>query len=204
MIKDLILKNRSYRKFSKLNINDQTLKEFIDLARNSSSAGNLQPLKYIFSCKDEKNNLIFPHLAWAGYLKDWNGPLEEERPSAYIIILGDTRIGKSFGYDCGIAAQSILLGAVERGLGGCMIASIDKEGLRSGFFTAMGEPHAITFEAGYLWVADGITGTVTQRDTEGAVLVTFPVGKSLSVMISDGTSLWVADRASATVARIDP
>lgn len=130
MIKDLILKNRSYRKFSKLNINDQTLKEFIDLARNSSSAGNLQPLKYIFSCKDEKNNLIFPHLAWAGYLKDWNGPLEEERPSAYIIILGDTRIGKSFGYDCGIAAQSILLGAVERGLGGCMIASIDKEGLR--------------------------------------------------------------------------
>ena len=85
-----------------------------------------------------------------------------------------------------------------------MLTSIDKEGLRSGFFTAMGEPHAITFEAGYLWVADGITGTVTQRDTEGAVLVTFPVGKSLSVMISDGTSLWVADRASATVARIDP
>mgnify|MGYP003681958164 CR=1 FL=1 len=74
--------------------------------------------------------MIFPHLAWAGYIKDWAGPCEGERPSAYIIILGDTQIIRSFGCDHGIAAQSILLGAIEKGLGGCIIGAVEQQGLR--------------------------------------------------------------------------
>lgn len=131
MIHDLILKNRSYRRFfGDRAVSEKTLKELVDLARLSASSANLQPLKYILACKPQKNALIFPHLRWAGYLKDWPGPAEGERPAAYIIILGDTEIGKSFSCDHGIAAQSILLGAAERGLGGCMVGSIDREGLR--------------------------------------------------------------------------
>jgi nitroreductase len=82
------------------------------------------------STEAEENARIFPHLAWAGYLKDWVGPAEGERPSAYIIVLGDTEIAKSYGIDPGIALQSILLGATERGLGGCIIASVQRESLR--------------------------------------------------------------------------
>jgi len=131
MIRDLIFKNRSYRRFyEEFDINLNTLKELVDLARLSPSARNAQPLKYILSCEPHRNSLIFPHLAWAGYLKDWGGPSEGERPSAYIIILGDTDISASFGCDHGIAAQSIMLGATEKGLGGCIIASIEREGLR--------------------------------------------------------------------------
>jgi len=131
VIKDLILKNRSYRRFyQEVSIELETLRELVDLARLSPSAGNVQPLKYILSCNPKKNALIFPHLAWAGYLKDWPGPCEGERPSAYIIILGDKEISQSFGCDYGIVAQSILLGATEKGLGGCMIGSIQREGLR--------------------------------------------------------------------------
>jgi nitroreductase len=63
-------------------------------------------------------------------LKDWNGPVEGERPSAYIIILCDTDISSSAGVDHGIAAQSILLGATEMGLGGCIIGSIKRDRLR--------------------------------------------------------------------------
>ena len=63
-------------------------------------------------------------------MRDWQGPKKGERPSAYIIILGDTRISKTFGCDHGIAAQSILLGAVEKGWGGCMIGSIQRQNLR--------------------------------------------------------------------------
>lgn len=130
MIKELILKNRSYRRFSQEDrIDGQTLRELVDLARLSPSAANLQPLKYILSYEPEKNALIFPHLAWAGYLKDWPGPDEGERPSAYIIILGDTEISKSFGCDHGIAAQSILLGATEKGLGGCIIGTVQRDKL---------------------------------------------------------------------------
>jgi nitroreductase len=131
MLRDLIVKNRSYRRFFQEQAVDiDTLRGLVELARLSPSAANLQPLKYILSCAPEKNALIFPHLAWAGYLKDWPGPCEGERPAAYIIILGDKRLSKSFGCDYGIAAQSILLGATEKGLGGCMIASIERAQLR--------------------------------------------------------------------------
>ena len=131
MLKELIFKNRSYRRFSQEDrIDGQTLRELVDLARLSPSAANLQPLKYILSYERQKNALIFPQLSWAGYLKDWPGPAEGERPSAYIIILGDTEISKSFGCDHGIAAQSILLGATEKGLGGCIIGTVQREKLR--------------------------------------------------------------------------
>ena len=131
MIRDLINRNRSYRRFDQdFHIDLETLRDLVELARLSAAAGNLQPLKYMLANDPEKNNSIFQHLGWAGYLKDWGGPSEGERPSAYIIVLGDTQICKSFGCDHGIACQNILLGAVEKGLGGCMIGSINRERLR--------------------------------------------------------------------------
>jgi len=132
MIRDLILKNRSYRRFyQEVAIELETLRELADLARLSASAANRQSLKYILSCTPQRNALIFPNLSWATYLKDWPGPSEGEQPSAYIIVLEDTEIKQFFGCDHGIAAQSILLGAVDKGLGGCMISSIQKDGLRN-------------------------------------------------------------------------
>jgi nitroreductase len=130
MLEEIVRKNRSYRKFYQdVSIKIETLRELVDLARLSASALNMQPLKYVLSCEPKKNALIFPNLGWAGYLKDWPGPEEGERPSAYIIMLGDTEISRSFGCDHGIAAQSILLGATEKGLGGCMIATVKRQEL---------------------------------------------------------------------------
>lgn len=132
MIKELIHQNRSYRRFlQNETIPMETLRELVDLARHSASGGNLQPLKYILSCNPSTNRTIFKRLGWAAYLKDWPGPAEGERPAAYIVLLGDTAIHKEFFCDHGIACQSMLLGAVERGLGGCIIGSINREGLRS-------------------------------------------------------------------------
>ena len=131
MLEDLVRKNRSYRRFHQdVAVDIETLRALVNLARLSATGSNLQPLKYILSCQPETNARIFPHTRWAGFLKDWPGPAEGERPTAYIVILGDTHIRKSFGCDHGIAAQSIMLGATERGLGGCMIGSIDRGGLR--------------------------------------------------------------------------
>jgi len=131
MLEDLVRKNRSYRRFHQdVPVDIETLRALVNLARLSASGSNLQPLKYILSCEPETNARIFPNTRWAGSLKDWSGPAEGERPTAYIVILGDTEIRKSFGCDHGIAAQSIMLGATERGLGGCMIGSIDRSELR--------------------------------------------------------------------------
>ncbi|NLY75459.1 MAG: nitroreductase family protein [Firmicutes bacterium] len=131
MIKDLIAKNRSYRRFYQdVPVSIEVLKDLIELARLSPSAANRQPLKYILSNKLETNLKIFSCLSWAGYLTDWPGPEEGERPSAYIIMLGDSRITNNYFCDYGIAAQSILLGAVEKGLGGCIFGSVNREKLR--------------------------------------------------------------------------
>ena len=129
--RDLVLKTRSYRRFDEsFAIERATLENLMGLARCTASAGNRQPLKYILSVDPETNARIFPCLAWAGYLKDWDGPGPGERPSAYIVILVDKRIGENIWCDDGIVAQTILLGAVEMGLGGCMIGAINKDKLK--------------------------------------------------------------------------
>lgn len=127
-LKTLVQKNRSYRRFNEeRKIRKGELVDLVELARNSASAANKQPLKFMISYERENNEKIYPAIAWAGYLKDWKGPVEGERPSGYIIILGDHDISSNFFVDHGIQAQTMLLGAVEKGLGGCMIAAFNKE-----------------------------------------------------------------------------
>jgi len=127
MLRSLVLKNRSYRRFhQREHVATEVLRELVDLARQTASAANLQPLKYILSNTPERNAAIFPHLGWAGYLRDWPGPAEGERPPAYVIILGDKTVARQFGCDHGIAAQTMALGAAEKGLGCCMIGSIQR------------------------------------------------------------------------------
>jgi nitroreductase len=127
VIADLIEANRSCRRFDESHPVPATLlMELVDLARLSASAANLQPLKYVLSGAPATNADIFDCLKWAGYLETWKGPEPGERPGAYIIILHDTRICPTVDCDHGIAAQSILLGAREKGLAGCMIAAVNR------------------------------------------------------------------------------
>ena len=91
MLRDLVLKNRSCRRFYQDNtIELETLRELVDLARLSASGSNKQALKYILSNDPQRNALIFKNIGLAG------NPREEEAPTAYIIILGDKRISNSF------------------------------------------------------------------------------------------------------------
>lgn len=134
LMEQLIRQNRSYRRFYEdFFIAQGNLRYFINLARLSPSAKNTQPLKYIISNETSDNLKIFECLGWAGYLNDWDGPEPGERPSAYIIMLGDLQIEDNFYCDHGIAAQSILLGAVEKGFGGCIVGTIDRDKLRQDF-----------------------------------------------------------------------
>lgn len=130
---ELIMRNRSYRRFQQdLPVSRETLAGLVNLARLSASAANKQPLKFVLSWTPEKNSRVFATLAWAAYLKDWPGPAEGERPAAYIIILHDTGVGSPYcQVDLGIACQSILLGAVNEGLGGCILASVNRDRLRA-------------------------------------------------------------------------
>jgi len=123
MLYDLVLKNRSYRRFDEsVRIGDETLRELCNLARLSSSAANRQTLKFRLVTSPDECEKVFSVTSWAGYIKD-GAPKAGERPSAYIVILNDNSLFKNNAVDVGIAAEVILLGASEKKLGGCMIAS---------------------------------------------------------------------------------
>ncbi len=128
MLKELIEKTRTYRRFHQHEpVTAETLRELIALARLAGSARNVQPLKYMIVNDPAANAIVFPHLFWAGYLTDWLGPVEGGRPAAYIICLLDTALSGAADCDLGIATQNILLGATEKGLGGCRIGSVSPE-----------------------------------------------------------------------------
>jgi nitroreductase len=122
---------RSYRRFQQEPAPTMAnLKSLIDIARLTPSTANKQPLRFILVEGKKALPGVFSTLAWAGYLKDWTGPVAGEQPTAYIIILSDEAISKNPGIDVGLAAQSMILGAQELGFGACLLAAIDHPRLR--------------------------------------------------------------------------
>lgn len=134
MLKDLVQSNRSYRRFDhSAPVSMHALEELVELARFCPSAANRQPLRFILSTAPSDNEAIFSCLKWAAYLTDWDGPAPAERPSAYILMVNTAKEWEFAKFDLGIMAQTMLLGAVEKGLGGCMIGALDREKLRAHF-----------------------------------------------------------------------
>nr|WP_319544134.1 nitroreductase family protein [uncultured Pseudodesulfovibrio sp.] len=128
--RELMIRNRTRRIFDESSpVTIDVLIELIDLTRFMPSGMNMQPLKYVAVTEKAYCDALFPLLGWAGYLKDWKGPAEGQRPTGYIIILLDKNVADDPGCDHGIASQSIMLGAVEKGLGGCIIGTINRKKL---------------------------------------------------------------------------
>ncbi|MDO4583319.1 MAG: nitroreductase family protein [Planctomycetia bacterium] len=129
MLCDYVLKNRSYRRFEEeRQISTRVLENLVDLARICPSAANLQRLKWGIVNVPELCEKVFACVGWAGYLQDWPGPEKGERPAAYLVLLRDLSLGATVSaLDEGIVAQTVLLGAVEEGLGGCMIGTVRRE-----------------------------------------------------------------------------
>lgn len=131
MLEELILRNRSYRRFyGEEQISLEDIRQWINLARMGASGRNGQTIKYQIVLSDRKREEVFKTLVWAGYLPDWDGPIEGERPSAYVIMLNDEVLGKNYFSDDGIAVQNLLLGAVEGGYGGCIIRAFKEKEVR--------------------------------------------------------------------------
>jgi nitroreductase len=133
-LKDTFKITRSYRRFHQNHeVAADILTDVVENVRYSASAANLQPLKFIIVNDKATNAALFQHLKWAAYLKDWDGPEEGERPSAYIVMLGDRGLSRFLDLDCGIALQTILVSLTEKDLGACTFASINRDAIREMF-----------------------------------------------------------------------
>jgi len=129
-MQEIIARTRSFRRFAeKERISRDTLYELVDLARLGGSARNGQVWQYMVVNEPDICAKIFPFLGWAGYLPDWKGPVEGERPSAYILCYLNRNWLKGpeswAQFDLGIATQNLLLGAMEKRIGGCRIAAFN-------------------------------------------------------------------------------
>ena len=126
---DLIKANRSYRGFKQdVRPTCAQLREFVECAEFSASAGNRQPLKFFLSCGEATNEAILEQVAVGALLKPERVlPYKGKEPTAYIVICVDSTISQNAAVDVGIAAQSILLAATEAGFGGCMIGAFRPE-----------------------------------------------------------------------------
>ena len=128
MIKELVKKNRSYRRFyQEKKLTRQQLMELVETARLTPSAANRQPFKYRIVCDEEENEKVFRLLGFAGYLKDWDGPSEGEKPTGYIVITCPANVNDEV--DAGIVGQTMLLAATEAGFGGCFLGNVKRDEL---------------------------------------------------------------------------
>lgn len=131
-MQEIIAKTRTFRRFNqKEPISMTTLHELVDLARLGGSARNGQPWQYMVVNAPELCARIFPYLGWAGYLTDWKGPIDGERPSAYVLcLLNKNRLKgpeSEAQFDLGVATQNLLLGAMEKRIGGCRIGAFNPQ-----------------------------------------------------------------------------
>lgn len=108
----------------------EELTELVGLTRLCASGRNMQPLRYRIVENEADCAMVYPLLAWAGYFKDWDGPEEGERPSAYLVQCLDTRYGSNCLCDDGLQLQTLTLGARSLGIGACIIKAFNAPELK--------------------------------------------------------------------------
>jgi len=120
----LVSEARTCRRFVQdTRISREDLDWLMECARCTPCGRNAQVLRYVLVSSPEKCAELFVHTRWAGALKDWDGPAEGERPTAYIALLAPKETSAIMHMDVGIAAQTLQLAAHARGIGCCMHAS---------------------------------------------------------------------------------
>ena len=127
---DAILSRRSIRRFQQKLIDIEVLKKLVNAARVSPSAANLQPLEFFVVTEKRLCSKIFDTIGWAGYIKPTWKPDEDERPTAYIVILVKDINDKYYQRDVGLASGSIVLAAEEEHIGSCILCKIRKDRIR--------------------------------------------------------------------------
>ena len=125
---DAMLQRRSIRKFLPKEVPADILREILQVARLYPSGGNLQPIRFAVVTNPEKRNTLFADLRWAMYLPDFT-IREQERPTAYIVLLRDDRIRHNCDYDVGAASTMVMLAAVSYGLATCPIGNFNTKHL---------------------------------------------------------------------------
>ncbi len=141
-VSEALLKRRTIRKFSQIPVSTKQLKSLVNYARLAPFAANVQGLRYKIITDRELGDKIFNNIKWAGYLPKGT-PATDERPPAYIAVIGDTSVKDSFETDAGAAVMSIILGALDYGLGACWLGAIRRKNISE--FLGLEPKHSLLY-----------------------------------------------------------
>ncbi len=153
MLHDIISEARSIRRFDMSKpVSKETLTEFVDSLRFIPASCNFQALKYLIITDKDGCRFMRENTRWAALLPEYNGPADDESPTAYMIICHDTLITENetmYLKDVGIAAQTVNLLAREKGIGCCMIGSFNISGVSEYFNLPENIKPKLTLALGY-------------------------------------------------------
>ena len=131
MIKDLVVKSRSYRGYDESRkVSREELLELVDCARFAPSSVNGQPFRYLLVYEKEQVDRLQALTGWARALPDMKLPHPGKCPTAFIVICQNTEWDDNLNRylrDVGAVAQTMLLAAAEKDLGGIMIGNFSPE-----------------------------------------------------------------------------
>jgi nitroreductase len=130
---ETIISRRTIRRFHQKPLDGMVLKKFVNAARVAPSAANLQPLEYLIVTEKDLCARLFETLGWAAYIQPKWIPGEQERPTAYIVVLVNDTKNPYYRYDVGFAAANIVYAAEAAGLGSCILCNIQKEKIQAMF-----------------------------------------------------------------------
>jgi len=129
-ISDIIFSRRTVRRFKPVPVDRSLLEKLVNAGRLAPSAGNLQPLEFVAVDDAEVCRAVFPCLRWAAYISPRGNPQPGQEPMAYIVTLVNLAVReKDFEYDVGAAMENMILAALDEGLGGCWLLSVEREKL---------------------------------------------------------------------------
>lgn len=120
-LESLLKRNRSYRGYDASRVvTEADLKKLLEVVPWVGSGMNAQPLRFKL-VTGASAALVHPLVKLGAALPEEHLPHIGEEPSAYIVVCSTAPENRVVDMDLGIAAQSILLRAVELGLGGIFI-----------------------------------------------------------------------------------
>jgi nitroreductase len=134
---EAIEKRRSIRRFKNKAVPYEVLEKCVDAARLAPSGRNQQCCEYIVINDVKVLPGIFEHIGGSAKLPpDKGGPRPEQSPKAYTIVLINKTLESDINrrrvtlVDVGLAAENIMLEALEQGLGCCPILMFNEADLK--------------------------------------------------------------------------
>ena len=119
----LLHRNRSYRGYDpSRKVTEEELRKLVSAATLAATGMNRQPLRYRLVTEADAG-LVLPHITLGAALPEEHLPKPGTEPRAFIVICSSVPEDRVADIDLGFAGQSILLKAVEMGLGGIISRS---------------------------------------------------------------------------------